>query len=43
MQRSYNGKILRVDLGTRQIKIETPDDSFFRKYVGGSCLGAYYL
>jgi len=43
MQRSYNGKILRVDLGTRQIEIETPDDSFFRKYVGGSCLGAYYL
>lgn len=43
MQRSFNGKILRINLENQRIEIETPNDSFYRKYIGGSCLGAYYL
>ncbi len=39
----YAGKILHVDLTTGQLEVETPDESFYRMYVGGSCLGAYYV
>ena len=39
----YNGKILRVGLSKREIKVEEPDEYFYRTYGGGSCLGAYYL
>ena len=38
-----NGKILHVDLTNERFDIEEPDEKFYRKYVGGSCLGAYYL
>ena len=37
------GKILLVDLGTRQLSIETPSDDVYLKYLGGYGLGAYYL
>ncbi len=39
----YHGKILRVNLTTGKIDIETPDQSFYRRYVGGRNIGAYYL
>jgi aldehyde:ferredoxin oxidoreductase len=39
----YQGKILHVDLATGGIDIEQPDERFYRKYVGGSAMGAYYL
>jgi aldehyde:ferredoxin oxidoreductase len=40
---SYQGKILRVDLTTRQVGVEQPDEIFFRTYFGGWGLIAYYL
>ena len=37
------GKILHVDLTTGSLAVETPDEMFYRRYVGGSCLGVYYV
>jgi aldehyde:ferredoxin oxidoreductase len=37
------GKILRVDLGNRQISVETPSDDVYLTYLGGYGLGAHYL
>ena len=37
------GKALRVNLGTGEIKKETLDEGFLRKYVGGWGFIAYYL
>lgn len=39
----YSGKILRVNLSTRNISIEEIDDSFCRKYLGGAGFILYYL
>jgi aldehyde:ferredoxin oxidoreductase len=39
----YNGKILHVNLTTSTWEIETPDPQWYRTYVGGSSLAAYYL
>ena len=39
----YNGKILHVDLTHGSITTETPPDSFYRKYMGGSAMGVYYI
>ena len=39
----YSGKILHVNLNELSWEIETPDDSFYRKYLGGGAMGAYYL
>lgn len=38
----YTGKILKVNLTTGEIGVDTPDDGFYRKYLGGSAVGAYY-
>ncbi len=43
MPYGYQGKILHLDLGSHKFEIEKPPDSFFRKYMGGSAVGAYYL
>ncbi len=43
MPYGYHGKILHVYLNEMRWEIEEPPESFFRKYVGGSALGAYYL
>lgn len=43
MPHGYNGKILHVNLTTREIDIEEPDLPFYRKYMGGSAMGLYYL
>lgn len=43
MTYGYWGKILRVDLTRGQISVEEHDELFYRTYMGGACLGAYYL
>ncbi len=43
MPYGYNGKILRVDLSTQDIRVEENDEYFYRTYMGGATLGAYYL
>ncbi len=43
MPSGYHGKVLRVDLTTGKIDVETPDAQFFRRYLGGSALASYYL
>jgi aldehyde:ferredoxin oxidoreductase len=39
----YHGKILHVDLASGKITTEEPEEAFYRKYVGGSAMGLYYL
>jgi aldehyde:ferredoxin oxidoreductase len=39
----YNGKILRVNLSNERVEIETIDDAFCRRYLGGTGFIAYYL
>ena len=39
----YTGKILRVDLSTKSIKVEEPDEKIYRTYIGGGSLACYYL
>lgn len=39
----YNGKILHVSLTDGTFNTEEPDEVFYRTYMGGGCLGAYYL
>ncbi len=36
-------KILRVNLTTREVTVDEPDDLFYRRYLGGAALVAYYL
>ncbi len=42
MFKGYTGKILHVDLTAKAITVETPPELFYRKYLGGSCMGVYY-
>jgi aldehyde:ferredoxin oxidoreductase len=37
------GRVLHVDLTTGALEVETPPESFFRKYLGGSAMGLYYI
>ena len=39
----YMGKICRVDLTTKQVTYEFPEDSIVRDYIGGNGLGIYYV
>jgi len=39
----YNGKILHVNLTDSTWEIEEPNENWYRTYVGGSSLAAYYL
>ncbi|MCG8484526.1 MAG: aldehyde ferredoxin oxidoreductase, partial [Clostridia bacterium] len=41
--KGYTGNILHVNLTTGKFEIEHPDESFYRTYIGGSCMGAYYV
>jgi aldehyde:ferredoxin oxidoreductase len=43
MPYGYHGKILHVDLTNAELEVEEPGKGFYRKYVGGSSMGAYYL
>jgi len=42
MPYGYHGRILHVDLTNGTLNVETPDEQFYRKYMGGSALGLYY-
>ncbi len=39
-EKAYNGKMLTVDLNTGEIAVERPDESLYRKYLGGYGIGA---
>ena len=39
----YNGQILIIDLTNSKIEIEKKNNLFYRKFMGGSCIGAHYL
>ena len=43
MPNGYNGKILHVDLTRGALTVEEPEEAFFRKYMGGSAMGMYYI
>jgi len=43
MPYGYHGKILHVDLTAGKLEVEEPEESFYRKYMGGSAMGGYYL
>jgi aldehyde:ferredoxin oxidoreductase len=43
MPNGYNGRILHVDLTSGELTIEEPEEKFYRKYMGGSAMGLYYL
>lgn len=43
MPYGYNGKILHVDLTHAKLNVETPPESFYRTYMGGSAMGLYYI
>ncbi|MCR4440747.1 MAG: aldehyde ferredoxin oxidoreductase family protein [Peptococcaceae bacterium] len=43
MPYGYHGKILRVNLSKSEIWTEEKDELFFRRYMGGGALGAYYV
>jgi len=43
MPYGYNGKILHVDLTNGTLTVETPPESFYRTYMGGSAMGLYYI
>ena len=43
MPYGYHGKILHADLTRKTLRVETPDENFYRTYLGGSAAGTYYL
>ena len=43
MSHGYHGKILHVDLTSGKFDVETPEEAFYRKYMGGSAMGVYYV
>src|SRR6266498_767134 len=43
MPNGYNGKILHVDLTEGTLTVEEPNEAFYRKYMGGSAMGIYYI
>src|SRR5512142_58991 len=43
MPHGYTGKILHVDLTHGTLDVETPDEAFYRRYMGGSAMGTYYV
>jgi aldehyde:ferredoxin oxidoreductase len=43
MPNGYNGKILHVDLTKGSLTVEEPNEAFYRKYMGGSAMGMYYI
>ncbi|MBM4457067.1 MAG: aldehyde ferredoxin oxidoreductase family protein [Chloroflexi bacterium] len=43
MLHGYHGKILHVDLTAGALTVEEPGEAIYRKYLGGTGLGAYYL
>ena len=43
MPNGYNDRILHVDLSESRTWVESPGGKFFRKYLGGTGIGAHYL
>jgi aldehyde:ferredoxin oxidoreductase len=43
MPNGFTGNILHVDLTTGALRVENPPESFYRRYLGGSAMGLYYL
>ena len=43
MSKGYTGKILRINLTEGSTKVETFDQGFYRKYLGGGGFGTYFL
>jgi aldehyde:ferredoxin oxidoreductase len=43
MSGGFHNKVLRVDLSSGEISVEEPGEDFFRTYIGGWGLIAYYL
>lgn len=43
MPYGYNGRILQVNLTDNTLQIEEPSEAFYRKYMGGSAMGLYYI
>ncbi len=43
MAYGYAGRILHVDLTRGTLEVETPPESFYRKYLGGSAMGTFYI
>ena len=43
MSFGYTGKILHVDLTHGALTVEEPPEAFYRKYMGGSAIGLYYI
>ncbi len=39
-EKAFNGKMLNVNLSTGEISVEYPDESLYRKYLGGYGIGA---
>ena len=43
MPHGYNGRILRVDLTNKTTTVESPSETVYRRYMGGSALSLYFL
>jgi aldehyde:ferredoxin oxidoreductase len=43
MSNGYNGKILHVDLTAGALTVEEPSADFYRRYLGGSAMGMFYI
>jgi len=43
MPNGYIGSILHVDLTHSKLTVENPPESFYRRYMGGSAMGLYYI
>ncbi len=43
MPLGYYGKILRVNLSTGEMTVEEHDEIFYRRYLGGAAMSAYFL
>jgi len=39
----YMGAILRVNLSSKKVTIDNPDEIFYRKYMGGANIALFYL
>ncbi len=43
MAEARTGRIAHVDLTRGVVDMETPPEEFYRKYIGGSAMGLYYI
>ena len=43
MASEFTGRILHVNLTTGHVEVESPPESFYRTYLGGSAMGLYYI